>query len=72
MTIISSALQRPFPIYTIGGRLFINFCTVRSVGVEGKLKEEAFSERREKSGGRKRKGWRDIIYIQKGVGGKAK
>ena len=57
--------------YTIGGRLFINFCTVRSVGVEGKLKEEPFSERREKSGGRKRKGWRDI-YIEKGVGGISK
>ena len=30
------------------------------MGVEEKLKEEAFSKRREKSGGRKRKGWRDI------------
>ena len=42
-------------LYTIRGRLFINFCTERSVGVEEKLKEEAFQKKRwGVEGGRKR------------------
>ena len=56
--------------YTIGGKLFINFCTVRSVGVEGKLKEEAFSERRVE--GRRERDGEIYRKREKGVGEKSK
>ena len=55
MTVGSCALHRPSLTPLEEGSSLVFVYTVRAVELEEKLMEEAFPERREQSGGRKRK-----------------